>query len=286
MKILLVGTAGQLGSDLIKNNPGHRIVAPPRSDLDITRADAIESAVRDTGADWVINTAAFHNVPLCEEQPEQAFRVNCVAIRDLALACRARNSRLMTFSTDYVFGGDQQTPYRESDCPAPLQIYGISKLAGEQAGLAAAPEHVVIVRTCGLYGEKGAASKGGNFVDNRVKDGQRGAPLEMSSDQTVAPTSTDDLSKAVYALLEQAPRLSGIYHLTNEGACTWYEFAKAIYEICGFDTELRPADRQGRTGTMRRPLYSVLANTRARALGVTLAPWREALDRYLQATRR
>lgn len=282
MKLLLIGATGQLGSDLVKNNPGHQIVAPSRSDLDLERKETIDAAVRDARPDWVINTAAFHNVPLCEDQPEQAFRVNCVAVRDLALACRTQNARLMIFSTDYVFGGEQRTPYRESDCPAPLQIYGISKLAGERAALAVAPEQAVVVRTCGLYGEKGAGSKGGNFVDNRVREGRQATPLEMSSDQTIGPTSTNDLSKAIYALLA-SPNLSGVYHLTNEGECTWYEFTRAIFNILGLTAELRPVNRQGRTGNMRRPFFSVLANERARAIGVTMPHWKEALKRYLNA---
>jgi dTDP-4-dehydrorhamnose reductase len=282
MRILLIGATGQLGSELITNNPGHCIIAPGRTELDVTRGDSIAASVRDAHPDWVINTAAFHNVPLCEEQPEQAFRVNCVALRDLAQTCRVHNARLMTFSTDYVFDGKQRTPYREDDCPTPLQIYGITKLAGEAAALAAAPEHAVIVRTCGLYGRSGAASKGGNFVDNRVTDGGRGAPVEISCDQTVCPTSTYDLSKAIYELIANATCCFGIYHLVNEGECTWFEFTKTIYEYLDVKTQVRPVDREGRTGTMRRPLYSVLANTRARTLGITLPTWQDALERYLR----
>jgi dTDP-4-dehydrorhamnose reductase len=286
MRILLIGAGGQLGSDLIKNNPGHEIIAPRRAELDVTRKDAISIILRESKPDWVINTAAFHNVPLCEEQPEQAFRVNCVAVRDLGLACDKHGARLLTFSTDYVFDGEQREPYREDDCPAPLQIYGMSKLAGERMALAAAAERVVVVRTCGLYGHAGAASKGGNFVDKRVNDGRTLNALEMSCDQTVCPTSTDDLSKAVYDLLSRIKQGSGIYHLVNEGECTWYEFTKAIYEYLGLAIKLNPVDRGGRTNFMRRPLYSVLANTRASALGVSLPHWKDALKRYLQSSAR
>jgi dTDP-4-dehydrorhamnose reductase len=190
----------------------------------------------------------------------------------------------MTFSTDYVFDGGKRTPYHEDDCPAPLQIYGISKLAGEAAALATAPELVTIVRTCGLYGRTGAASKGGNFVDKRVMEGQREASIEISCDQTICPTSTHDLSKAVYALVAM-PRASGVYHLVNEGECTWFEFTKVIYQLARIKTQVRPIDREGRTGTMRRPLYSVLANTRARTLGITLPSWQNALRRYLRENR-
>ena len=282
MRILLIGAGGQLGSDLIKNNPGHDIIAPHRTELDVTRKGAISVALSESAPDWVINTAAFHNVPLCEEQPEQAFRVNCVAVRDLGLACEKHGARLLTFSTDYVFDGEKRKPYREDDCPAPLQIYGLSKLAGESIARAVAAELAVVVRTCGLYGHSGAASKGGNFVDKRLNDSRSLSALEMSSDQTVCPTSTDDLSKAVYDLMAKIKQESGVYHLTNEGECTWHEFTRAIFECLGVQTQVHPVDRGGRTGTMRRPRYSVLDNTRARALGVTLPHWKDALRRYVQ----
>ena len=282
MRILLIGATGQLGSDLIKNNPGHHIVAPTKTKLDVTRSDTIATAIRDLRPDWVINTAAFHNVPLCEEYPEQAFRVNCVAVRDLALVCKTHGARLMTFSTDYVFNGEQRKPYCEEDCPEPLQIYGISKLAGEAIARAVAADCVIVVRTCGLYGQSGAASKGGNFVENRINDGRSSDALEMACDQTVCPTSTYDLSNAVYELIAKPSLGFGIYHLVNEGECTWYEFTRAIYEYLDIKTPVHPIDRGGLTNSMRRPLYSVLANTRARSLDIKLPPWQDALKRYLQ----
>jgi dTDP-4-dehydrorhamnose reductase len=282
MKILLVGATGQLGGDLLRNNPGHEITAPSREQLDLARPGEAARLIGELRPDTVINCAAFHNVPKCEEEPAQAFLINCVAVRDLAAACAAQGVRLVTFSSDYVFGGPRSEPWREDDKPAPLQVYGISRLAGEHAALAAAPGHAVVIRTCGLYGRSGARSKGGNFVDGRVADARAGKRIEMASEQVIAPTSTDDLSRAVYALLEKSPP-PGIYHLVNEGVCSWYEFTREIVRLAGGKSEVVPVDRGGRTGTMRRPLYSVLANTKARALGVTLRPWREALAAYLRA---
>jgi dTDP-4-dehydrorhamnose reductase len=281
MKILLVGATGQLGGDLVRNNLGHEIVAPPREELDLGRAGEAARMIGKLRPDTVINCAAFHNVPKCEEEPAQAFLINCVAVRDLALTCAAQGVRLVTFSSDYVFGGERKEPWREDDKPAPLQVYGISRLAGEHAALATAPEHSVVIRTCGLYGRSGARSKGGNFVDGRVADARAGKRIEMASEQVVAPTSTDDLSRAVYALLEKSPP-AGIYHLVNEGACSWYEFTREIVRLAGGKSEVVPVDRGGRTGAMRRPLYSVLANVKARGLGVALPPWRDALARYMR----
>jgi len=283
MKILLIGASGQLGGDLLRNNDGHDIVAPDRAALDLGNPEQVAEAVRALRPAAVINCAAFHNVPLCEEQPEQAFRINCVAVRQLAGLCAETGARLITFSSDYVFGGDKRTPYTEDDRPAPLQMYGISRLAGEHAALATAPERAVVIRTCGLYGRTGAKSKGGNFVDGRVADARAGKRIEMASEQVLVPTSTDDLSRAVLSLISHSRMAPGIYHLVNEGQCSWYEFTRAIIEILGAATDVVPVDRGGRTGNMRRPLYSVLANTRARALGITLRPWREALADYLRA---
>jgi dTDP-4-dehydrorhamnose reductase len=232
--------------------------------------------------DLVVNCAAFHNVPQCEEQPDQAFRVNCTAVRDLAVICRDAGARLFTFSSDYVFGGEGRTPYGEDDLPRPLQTYGISRLAGEHAALSAAPGHAVVIRTCGLYGQSGARSKGGNFVDGRVADARAGKTIEMAMEQIVAPTCTEDLSRAVLALAAAPVLAPGIYHLVNEGQCSWYELTLAIVEILGLPARVVPVDRQGRSGNMRRPLYSVLANHKARGLGITLPPWRDALERYLR----
>jgi dTDP-4-dehydrorhamnose reductase len=281
VRILLIGRTGQLGGDLLRHGDGHQIDAPARDELDICSPAAIEASVRPGRYDWVVNTAAFHDVPRCEVEPETAFRVNCVAVRDLAAACRRAGTRLATFSTDYVFGGEKRTPYTEDDAPSPLQVYGITRLAGEHAARATAPDHAVVIRTCGLYGASGARQKGGNFVDRRVSDGRAGARLEMGNDQTVSPTSTADLAPAVLQLLGHPGLAGGVYHLANAGACTWYDFTKAIFELMGFATELVPVNREGMSGAMRRPLYSALASGKAASLGVTLPHWRDAVARYL-----
>jgi len=282
MRILLIGRTGQLGADLLRQNPGHQIVAPDREELDLARPEQLRSAVDRHRPELVVNCAAFHNLPMCEERPEQAFLINCVAVRNLAAVCREAGARLVTFSSDYVFGGDRRVPWGEDDPPFPLQIYGISRLAGEYAALAAAPEHAVVVRTCGLYGESGARSKGGNFVDGRVTDMRAGRAIEMAMEQTISPTSTEDLSKAVFALVAQPLLRPGVFHLVNEGQCSWYELTLAIAEILGLDAAVTPVDRQGRSGSMRRPIYSALGNRKARQLGVVLPHWRDALERYLK----
>jgi dTDP-4-dehydrorhamnose reductase len=281
MKILLIGKTGQLGGDILLNGVGHEIFAPGRDALDVTSREAIELVIGNHRPEVVINTAAFHNVPLCETEYAVAFQVNCVAVRDLAAICARNNARFVTFSTDYVFGGDKRTPYTEEDRPAPLQLYGISKLAGEFASLSAAPHHSVIIRTCGLYGKSGARIKGGNFVDKRIEDAIRYTAIEMSCEQVVCPTYTGDLGKAVLQLIAHPKLKPGIYHLVNEGECSWYQFTKTIYEIMGVSIKVTPVDRRGMTGNTRRPLYSVLKNIKAGKIGIRLPYWREGLEKYL-----
>jgi len=282
VKVLLIGRTGQLGGDLMRNARGHDIVAPSREELDLGRAGEAARMVASVRPQVVINCAAFHNVPKCEEEPAQAFLVNCVAVRDLAAACAQHAARLVTFSTDYVFGGPRSVPWTEDDRPAPLQMYGVSRLAGEHAALSTAPDHAIVVRTCGLYGRSGARSKGGNFVDGRVADARAGKRIEMACEQVLVPSSTEDVSRAVLALIERADAGPGIYHLVNEGQCSWYEFTREIVRLLGAAAEVVPVDRGGRTGNLRRPLYSVLGNTRARKLGIVLPPWQDALARYVK----
>lgn len=283
MRILLIGRTGQLGGDLLRNGGSHEIIAPERESLDVLHPDQVQDAIVRYRPECIINCAAFHNVPLCETEPASAFRMNCVAMRDLAKACREADVQLLTFSSDYVFGNNCAQPHAEDERPQPLQIYGISRLAGEHAVMSAAPEHAIVVRTCGLYGRSGARSKGGNFVDGRVADALAGKRIEMACEQVVSPTSTDDLSHAVLSLIAHPKRGAGIYHLVNDGACSWYEFTCEIVRVVGAATEVTPVDRGGMTHNMRRPLFSALANVRAKALGITLRPWQQAVAAYIRA---
>lgn len=281
MNILLIGKTGQLGGSILAEQTSHRIYAPDRTELDIESKQSCQRVIAEFQPDVVVNTAAFHNVPQCETEPDRAFAVNCQAVRDLAAICKKMDVRLVTFSTDYVFGGDQNVPYEENSPTRPLQMYGISRLAGELAALATAPNHAIVIRTCGLYGSSGASSKGGNFVDKRIMDAKANSEIEMGCDQVVSPTYTGDLAQAVLKLINYPELVPGIYHLVNEGECSWFEFTKAICEMMDLEVNVRPVDRGGMSGEMRRPLYSALANTKARALGVTLPHWRDALSRYL-----
>lgn len=284
MKILLIGASGQLGGELLGHGGGHRILAPPRTLCDLERPAQCVALIADERPDVVINCAAFHDLPACESDPASALRINCIAVRALARACAGADARLVTFSTDYVFGGARSVPWQELDAPQPLQVYGISRLAGEYAALAEAPAHALVIRTCGLYARCGSRSRGGNFVLARMREALAGGRIEMACEQVVSPTSAADLAVAVLALLAHPDAGAGIYHLVNEGACSWYEFTCEIVRLLGAPAAVVAVDRGARSGAMRRPRYSALANTRAAALGIRLRPWRDALAEFIEST--
>jgi dTDP-4-dehydrorhamnose reductase len=284
MRLLIIGKTGQVGSELLRCVVGEADVhAPGRAALDIEKPDQARAVLDDLQPDIVVNTAAFHDLVCCESEPERTFAINVTAAEDLATACRAIGARFVAFSTDYVFSGDKGTPYTEEDDTGPLQVYGKSRLAGERAVLAAHPGGAYVIRTCGLYGGSGSRSRGGNFVDKRIAEARAKQEIAIACEQVVSPTSAEDLAVALWSLLRRTEAQPGIYHLVNEGACSWYEFARTAIELAGLPVTVTPIDRQGRDGTgFRRPLVSALSNCKARTLGIVLPTWQDALQRYVQ----
>jgi len=280
MKIALIGADGQLGFDLLNLLPTEKCRPLFYPDFDVREAQKTRDILQSLAPDVVINTAAFHRVDECEDRPEEALIVNAVAVRNLALICRERNAVLVHFSTDYVFDGRKRTPYVEEDEPAPLNVYGVSKLAGEYFVRSLCRKYFLI-RTCGLYGSAGCREKGLNFVELMLHLEKSGRPLRVVDDQWVTPTSTEELAGRILELL--GTERYGLYHMTNEGQCTWYEFAREIFSLVGRAANLSPIDSQAYGAKARRPAYSVLENQRAKALGITdFSPWREALKNYLK----
>ncbi len=283
-KILLIGKTGQLGNAIIKDASsfGFEIVAFEKEEMDVTNKLQIKEKIEKIKPDVLINTSAYHVVPKCEENPLKAMAVNFLAVRNLAKLCRERDIVFVTFSTDYVFDGEKGSPYEEKDITNPLQVYGLSKLAGEYAALKEYPEKTYIIRPCGIFGGKeGSKQKGGNFVLNITKEARDKEIIEVSSEQVVSPTYAGDLSKATLKLLNNQTN-PGIYHLVNEGYCSWYEFAKEIFELAKINKEIKPVNRDGLSGKMRRPKFSALKNTKAKALGIELPSWREGLRSYFK----
>jgi dTDP-4-dehydrorhamnose reductase len=281
MKLFLFGKNGQLGQELYKQSENLRfeVVSFAREELDITNFKKVHELIRKHKPHVVINATAYHVVPECEKYPENAFLVNATVVRNLAQICEAIGSKLVHFSTDYIFDGSKRKPYKEEDLPYPLQTYGISKLAGEHFALAYSSQAVVI-RSSGVYGGKqGSRSKKGNFALNILKEKDK-ASIEVSSEQIVNPTYAADLARSTFELLKMK-NISGIYHLANEGYCSWAEFTEEIMKLAGIKARVIPVDRSGQSGGARRPLFSALKNTRAAKLGIKLPPWQDAIKRYV-----
>jgi dTDP-4-dehydrorhamnose reductase len=284
VRYAVLGSAGQLGRDLVPRLEGE-VVALTRQDADLSRPDSVRAALAAARPDVVVNCAAYNFVDRAEAEPEAAFAVNAWGVRALATACRDLGCALVHFSSDYVFGLDaaRQTPYAEGDAPAPVSVYGLSKLAGEYLVRALCPRHFII-RTCGLYGVWGSGGKGGNFVETMLRMAGQGKPLTVVADQVCTPSYTADVAEATVALLPSGR--FGLYHLTNAGCCSWYEFARAIFALAGVKADPSPITSREYGAAARRPAYSVLSAGAYQALGLPpLRLWREALAAYLAARR-
>lgn len=278
-RAVLLGGAGQLGTEIRRSWKGVDFLAPARSDLDITDASATTAFIERAGAQAVINCAAFHNVEQCEREPEKAFAANAVAVDALARAAQNAGAAFVTVSTDYVFDGTLGRPYTETDVPAPLNAYGVSKLAGELLA-ARLQSHAYVVRTCGVYGLRPSSAKGYTFVDRVINQKRAGETVRVVSDQTVSPTFAADLADAMRALFERdAP--PGLYHAVNDGAVTWYDYARAALRGAGLDDSVEAISYKDWRSPVRRPVFSALANARLRTLGVAMPSWESGLERYL-----
>jgi len=281
VRILIIGCNGQLGTDLQRVLAEHDVIASTHGDLEITDEKAVRNVVDENRPDVVINTAAYHKVDECESYPDKTFAVNALGPRNLAQACKAFDGMLIHFSTNFVFEGDTNRPYTEEDLPGPLSLYGVAKLSGELLVRSILPRHL-IVRTTGLYGIAGSGEtgKGLNFIELMIKLGKERGAVTVVDDQMMTPTSTSDLAEVISCLIDK--ETTGTYHITNSGACSYFEFARTIFEKVGMSAQVSPTSTGEYGAPARRPLYSVLDNSRLHVLGVPpLRQWDEALEDYL-----
>jgi dTDP-4-dehydrorhamnose reductase len=283
MRLLAFGGWGQLGSDLADVSEGRvELIRPRRSETDVTDPDRVEAVVTSTRPDVVLDAAAFHKVELCEQDPARSFAVNALGPLHVARSARRAGARCVFVSTDYVFDGAVSTGYREDDPPTPVNVYGISKAAGERAVRLACPDSLV-VRGSGLFGHAGSSGKGGNFVETMLSKARAGDAISVVDDQIFSPTSTRDMAERILLLLERSVP-PGIYHVSNSGTCSWYRFARTVFELAGLEADLSP--RQAVDEAVRRPKNSVLLDTRSAALGLPAArSWQDALRWYLSVDR-
>ena len=282
MKILVTGANGQLGTDLCKALHSFDVLPLTHADVEIAAANSVKEVFNKYKPDVVINTAAYVRVDDCESERDRAYSVNALGARNVAVEAQALGAKLVHISTDYVFGGENEPrtiPYTEFDIPVPLNIYGKSKLAGENL-----VEHLCsryfIVRTSGLFGTAGSSGKGGNFVETMLRLARQQEELRVVNDQLFSPTYTKDLAKKIAQLM--ATECYGTFHITNKGACSWYQFAIGILSLAGINTPVIPATSEEYSTPAKRPRFSVLDNYHLRLLGMDdMRPWQEALRDYM-----
>lgn len=271
MRVLITGANGMLGRDLQAVLAGHEVTALARADLDVTDAAAVGAAV--SGHDVVVNCAAYTKVDDAETHEDEAYAVNAIGPANLAAACAETGARLVTVSTDYVFDGKATEPYSEDLPRDPINAYGRTKAAGEELAIAAHPSGTYVVRTAWLYGEHGP-----NFAQTMLNLAKTKDTWSVVDDQLGQPTWTADLAAQIVALLD-SDAAAGIYHGTNSGQATWYEFARAVLEEAGLDPErITPTDSGAFVRPAPRPAYSVLGHGAWAAAGIReMRPWRDAL---------
>lgn len=279
-KILIIGADGQLGTDLGKVIPQQDRIDLTIKDIDITNRDQTLAVIKQHAPQIVINTAAYHNVDKCEDEVALSFAVNTVAVKYLAEACLAVDATLVHISTDYVFDGKKGQPYIESDRPNPQSVYAISKLAGEQCVQYLLKKHFV-VRSTGLYGTAGCLGKGGtNFIEGMIKRADSQPELKVVTDEVLSPTYTLDLAAKIYELCQT--KHYGLYHLVNQGHCSWYDFTVKIFELLGRKMVINKTTAAEFKAKAKRPMYSALENANLQKIGLTnLRSWQAALKAYL-----
>ena len=278
--LLVIGSAGQVGQELAKCVSDEHLILLRHEDVDVSDMRALRCALDGRDYDVLVNLAAFHNVNECEDDVDRAFSVNAVGARNVAEVAKAAGKKVVFFSSDYVFGenGRRRTPYIESDQVEPINVYGVSKCAGEQLVRATTPNHL-IVRSASLFGVV-TSRKGWTFPEMILGRAEQGQPLRVVDDQYMSPTYTFDLASTVVRLLDQDAR--GTIHITNDGGCTWFDLATATLELAGLPCPVQAVDSSAFPSKARRPIYSVLASKRLESFDVPpVRHWREALHAYL-----
>jgi dTDP-4-dehydrorhamnose reductase len=284
LKIALIGSNGQIGTDILKyfTEKNEDVIGLTQDDIDVCYPEKCESVLFQIKPDIIINTAAFHVVDQCEDEAASAFAVNAGGVKNLCKVCKKLDIALVHFSTDFVFGSDENRtiPYREDDCPGPVSMYGISKLAGELV-IKYMLKKYFLLRVCGLYGYAGSLGKGSNFVELMLKLAKQDSVIKVVNDQITTPTSTKDVTRKLYELIKTEKY--GTYHMTNAGQCSWYEFALEVFRLSGLSPKVIPISSTEFGAKAKRPFYSVLDNSNLRSIGLKdMRSWKEALKDYIK----
>ena len=273
MRIVITGSNGQLGHELQRVLSDHQLTLLDTPGFDLTKP-GVEEAIVTACPDVVIHAAAYTDVDGAEGKPERAMAVNAAGTERVAKGAAAACARLLYLSTDYVFDGRQGVPYRETDEPNPINVYGRSKLEGERLALAHCP-NTLVIRTAWLYGAHGK-----NFVKTIVRLASEQPELRVVADQRGSPTHAGDLASAIRQVL--GTKLKGVAHATGAGDCTWCEFAREIISLMGSSARVQPISTAESGRAARRPLYTVLSNRVLADAGISLPHWKDALGRFVK----
>ncbi len=283
MKVAVIGGNGQLGSDIVRVllENDYEIFPLTHNDIEVSERDSVFTVLKSLRPNVIINTAAFHNVPQCEKEPDKAYKVNSYGPEYISEVSNDLNSLFIHFSTDYVFDGKKRAPYTEEDKPNPLNIYAKSKLVGEKKVQDIA-EKFYILRVAGLYGETPSRVKGYNFVTLMLKLSKERDELRVVDDEITTPTWTKEIAYQVKELIEKQPDF-GLYHATAEGECSWYEFAREIFKLKEVKVNLKKALPGEFSTEVERPKYSVLENEKLKKLSInSFRHWRDGLKDYIK----
>jgi dTDP-4-dehydrorhamnose reductase len=281
--VIIFGGGGQLGVELCREFERRQWIVKrfDRESVDVTNGHRVEEAVSQADPQLVINAAAYNQVDIAENEPLAAYQANALAVRNIAMACRQTDARLVHYSTDYVFDGTKGSPYVETDVPHPLGAYAVSKLAGElyaQAYL----NQPVIIRTSGVFGPGGMFTPRGNFVELMLRLAPSKNPIRVVQDHVASPSYAPAMASRTADLVELG--LGGLFHMGGGEAISWYAYAKLIFELAGLAPSLQPTDEREYRTAARRPKYSALSNMKLEAAGITPMPTlREAVSAYLKA---
>lgn len=277
-RVLLAGGSGRLGTAIRKRWTDCEIIAPAHERLDIENGDRLRDALQASRPDFLVNAAAFHDVDRCEAEPLRAFAVNAIAVGRAARLAQDAGATFVTFSTDYVFDGATDTPYAETDAPRPLSTYGVSKLAGEYL-VQSSRARVFIVRTCGLYGASASRPQRDSFIERVLRGTRNGEPLRVVADVIASPTFAGDLADALRALI--ATQAFGLYHVVDDGAVSWYEFALEAKRQAGADVAIEPIAAMSWKAAAVRPKFSALSIAKLARMGIAMPSWRAGIAAYL-----
>ena len=279
MRVAIIGATGQLGSDIVKVF-SDKAVPLSHADIEVKNLSSCIKVLKEHSPDVVINCAAYVRVDDAEDFAEEAFAVNAVGAKNVALACEQIGAANVYISTDYVFDGTKSDPYIESDLPNPINAYGLSKYAGEIFTRNYSSKFYII-RVSSLYGAKGARGKGGNFVETMIKKAKNGEEIKVVDDMIMSPTYTRDAAEMIKNIIRKKLP-SGVYHVTNYGCCSWYEFAKTIFDFLNMNVKISPIKTSQLSFRAKRPLYSAMRSLKLEDYGLKMQTWRSALKDYLK----